>query len=116
MSVTRSIQLLSAAHHDPSRRQGTKHIRTTRCDTNERFGCSGRLASALFPVLERPHRHAEQLCELRLRQLGLCPGCRDGRRLDLVDAPAAAGLHLAHGLQQLFPEIALGIARAQFFL
>src|SRR5687767_5826039 len=66
-----------------------------------------RLAPALLPVLERAHRDAEKLRELRLAQARFFARAHDGVGVDGEPAPGAARLELAHPLQDLPPEVAL---------
>ena len=59
------------------------------------------LPASLLPVLKRSRRHAQQLCELLLRQAnaGSCFGRR--RQLDLRDARSLATPHLLDRSQQV---------------
>src|SRR5687767_12386299 len=75
----------------------------------EALGGAARLAPALLPLLERAHGDAEHAGEAGLRNSDLLTRDRSITELDRI-TPAAAGLDVAHRLDQFGADVALRVA------
>jgi hypothetical protein len=71
----------------------------------ERLCRAGRLATPLFPVLERARRNPEQPRKLLLREPDLRARLCCARKSDFRDSGGLALAHLAHGLEQVLPKL-----------
>lgn len=76
-----------------------------RGDHKKGASCTGRGATALFPILKRPHGHSEQCGKLGLGQAGAFADSRNRRNVD--DAPDLAALELTQAFQEFPPDIAV---------
>jgi hypothetical protein len=79
------------------------------CDSQQGASSATRLFAALFPTLQGANRHANERCELRLREASLFSCLNHWRRNDMD----MASLHFTYRLQKISSEVALGFVNRQ---